>query len=71
MLSNYFEEIIAHATNHMPKGKMKGINNKTKLIPRQAYGLSDDHYFFLRLFDVSRNDYIRNPSHKVRFVIGP
>ena len=45
---------------------MEGINNKIKVLRRQAYGLPDDDYFFLRLFDASRKDYIRNPlSHKI------
>ena len=42
------------------------INNKIKVLRRQAYGLPDDDYFFLRLFDASRKDYVRNPlSHKI------
>ena len=66
LLSNHFEGIIAHATYHISTGKMEGINNKIKVIRRHAYGLPDDDYFFLRLFDASRRDYIRNPSsHKV------
>ena len=45
---------------------MEGINNKIKVLRRQVYGLPDDDYFFLRLFDASRKDYIRNPlSHKI------
>jgi len=32
---------------------------------RQGYGYPDDEYFFLKLFDISRQDYVRNPaSHR-------
>lgn len=66
LLGNHFEGIIAHATYKISSGKMEGINNKIKVLRRQAYGLPDDDYFFLRLFDVSRKDYVRNPlSHKI------
>lgn len=28
--------------------------------------ITDDEYFFLKLFDLSRKDYVRNmPSHKI------
>ena len=66
LLGNHFEGIIAHATYKISSGKMEGINNKIKVLRRQAYGLPDDDYFFLRLFDASRKGYIRNPlSHKI------
>ena len=66
LLSTHFEGIIAHAAYHISSGKMEGINNKIKTLRRQAYGLPDDEYFYLRLFDASRNGYVRNPlSHKI------
>ena len=66
LLGSHFEGIIAHATYKISSGKMEGINNKIKVLRRQAYGLPDDDYFFLRLFDSSRKDYVRNPlSHKI------
>lgn len=61
LLGNHFEGIIAHATYDISAGKIEGINNKIKTIRRQGYGYSDDDYFFLKLFDASRKDYIRNP----------
>ena len=39
-----------------------GHNNKIKTLRRKGYGYPDDDYFFLKLFDVSRKTYIRNPS---------
>ncbi len=66
LLNNHFEGIIAHATYDISAGKIEGINNKIKTLRRRAYGYPDDEYFFLKLFDMSRRDYVRNPkSHKI------
>lgn len=57
--------IIAHATYHLSSGKIEGINNKIKTLRRQGYGYPDDEYFFLKLFDLSRAETVRNPkSHR-------
>ena len=65
LLSSHFEGIIAHATYDISAAKIEGINNKIKTLRRQGYGYPDDEYFFLKLFDMSRRDYVRNPkSHK-------
>lgn len=58
----HFEGIIAHATFNISAGKIEGINNKIKTLRRKGYGYPDDDHFFLKLFDVSRKPYIRNPS---------
>lgn len=66
LLTEHFEGIIAHATYNISSGKIEGINNKIKTLRRQAYGLPDDEYFFLKLFDISRVPYVRNTkSHKI------
>ena len=66
LLDSHFEGIIAHATYDISSGKIEGINNKIKTLRRQGYGYPDDEYFFLKLFDISRNAYVKNiPSHKV------
>ena len=66
LLSNHFEGIIAHATYNISAAKIEGINNKIKTLRRQGYGYPDDEYFFLKLFDMSRRSYERNPkSHKI------
>ena len=36
------------------KGKVEGVNQKIKTIRMKSYGLPDDEYFFLKLFDDSR-----------------
>ena len=64
ILDEHFEGIIAHATFNIFAGRIEGINNKIKTLRRKGYGYPDDDYFFLKLFDVSRKPYIRNPlSH--------
>ncbi|MFV0363844.1 MAG: transposase [Suipraeoptans sp.] len=66
LLDNHFEGVIAHATYNISSAKIEGINNKIKTLRRQGYGYPDDEYFFLKLFDISRKSYIRNPSsHKI------
>lgn len=66
LLDSHFEGIIAHASIPLSSGKMEGINNKIKTLRRQAYGYPDDEYFFLKLLDLSRRSYVRNPSsHKL------
>ena len=62
ILDAHFEGIIAHATFNISAGRTEGINNKIKTLRRKGYGYPDDDYFFLKLFDVSRKPYIRNPS---------
>ena len=66
LIDSHFEGIIAHATYKISAGKTEGINNKIKTMRRQGYGYPDDEYFFLKLFDLSRKDYVRNTqSHKI------
>lgn len=66
LLDNHFEGIIAHATYRISAGKIEGINNRIKTIRRQGYGYPDDDYFFLKVFDSSRQTYVRNPgSNKI------
>lgn len=67
LLENHFEGIIAHATFRVSSGKVEGTNNKIKTIKRQGYGYPDDGYFFLKILDASRLNYVRNTeSHKIR-----
>ena len=52
-------EIKSTSTNDVQKDsvsdkKVEGINQKIKTIRRNSYGLPDDEYFFLKLFDASR-----------------
>lgn len=55
LIVNHIDGIITHATYKISSGKIEGINNKIKTLRRQAYGYPDDEYFFLKLFDITRN----------------
>ena len=66
LLDAHFEGIIAHATYKISSGKIEGINQKIKTLRRHGYGYPDDEYFFLKIMDSSRKEYVRNqPSHKI------
>ena len=66
LLSKHYTGIIAHATYQISTGKIEGINNKIKTLRRKGYGYPDDEYFFLKIIDASRRDYVRNPkSHRI------
>jgi transposase len=41
--------IVNHATYPIHTGRLEGINNKIKVIKRQAYGFRDDAYFILKI----------------------
>lgn len=41
--------ILAWYDCHISTGKVEGINNKIKVMKRNAYGFRDDRYFTLRL----------------------
>ena len=66
LLDKHFEGIIAHATYKISAGKIEGINQKIKTLRRHGYGYPDDEYFFLKIMDASRKEYVRNqPSHRI------
>ena len=55
LLENHLDGILNLADYKISNGKVEGINQKIKTIRRNSYGLPDDEYFFLKLFDLSRN----------------
>lgn len=66
LLDNHFEGIIAHAAYRISSGKVEGTNTMIKNVRRQAYGYRDNDYFFLKIMDHSRREYVRNSkSHKL------
>ena len=62
LLENHFEGIIAHATYRISSGKVEGTNNLIKTVRRRTYGYGDNDYFFLKIMDESRKEYVRNPK---------
>ena len=54
LLKDHFDGIVSHAKYPLSNGKVEVVNQKIKTIRRKSYGLPDDEYFFLKLFDDSR-----------------
>ena len=46
----YKRGILAWYDCHISTGKVEGINNKIKVMKRNAYGFRDEEYFKLRLY---------------------
>ncbi len=44
--------ILAWCDHHISSGRVEGINNKIKVMKRNAYGFRDEEYFKLRLFSL-------------------
>ena len=51
-LRNHKDGILAWYDGHLSTAKVEGINNKIKVMKRNAYGFRDDHYFTLRLYSL-------------------
>ena len=47
---NYKKGILVWYDCHLSTGKVEGINNKIKVMKRNAYGFRDERYFTLRLY---------------------
>jgi transposase len=48
-LRRHEQGIVNHAVYPIGTGRLEGINNKIKVIKRQAYGFRDDAYFILKI----------------------
>ena len=59
LLENHKEGIVNHAQFKVSTGKVEGTNAMIKALRRKHYGIPDDDYFFLKIFDASRQK-----SHK-------
>ena len=65
LINGHFDGMAAHAKFRLSNAKIEGINNKIKTLRRQGYGYPDDEYFFLKIIDASRREYVRNEaSHR-------
>ena len=49
-VKTYKKGILAWYDCHLSTGKVEGINNKIKVMKRNAYGFRDEKYFTLRLY---------------------
>lgn len=53
LLENHMDGIISHAKYQLTSGKMEGTNRMIQQVRSDAYGFSDDDYFFLKIIDRS------------------
>ena len=52
-----FEGLLSYFDHGIDNGKAEGINNKIKVLKRQAYGFRDQEYFKLRLYHLHKTKY--------------
>lgn len=56
-LMYHFEGLLSYFDHGIDNGKAEGINNKIKVLKRQAYGFRDQEYFKLRLYNLHKKEY--------------
>jgi transposase len=56
-LLHYSEGLISYFEHKIDNGKAEGINNKIKVLKRQAYGFRDLEYFKLRLYNLHKKQF--------------
>ena len=56
-LLHHFKGLISYFEHGIDNGKAEGINNKIKVLKRQAYGFRDQEYFKLRLYNLHKKEY--------------
>ncbi|EFA44114.1 hypothetical protein HMPREF0645_1473 [Hallella bergensis DSM 17361] len=59
-LLTYRRGILAWYDCHISTGKVEGINNKIKVMKRNAYGFRDERYFTLKLYALHHCRITRN-----------
>jgi transposase len=53
----HYEGLLSYFEHGIDNGKAEGINNKIKVLKRQAYGFRDQEYFKLRLYNLHKKEY--------------
>ena len=56
-LLHYYEGLLSYFEHRIDNGKAEGINNKIKVLKRQAYGFQDEEYFKLKLYHLHNKEY--------------
>ena len=56
-LLHHFAGLLSYFEHKIDNGKAEGINNKIKVLKRQAYGYRDQEYFKLRLYNLHKKEY--------------
>jgi transposase len=57
---NHLTGILNHAIHHISTGKVEGTNQLIKTLRRKSYGYRDTEYFFLKIMEASRKNYVRS-----------
>ena len=57
--------IATFADYKVTNSKLEGINQRTKTLRRNSYGLPDDEYFFLKLIDSSHKGIRHEAPHRI------
>ena len=60
-LARHAGGILNHCRFPLHTGRLEGVNNKIKVIKRQAYGYRDQAYFMLKIKDAFRGTVQLNP----------
>jgi transposase len=55
-LLHHYEGLLSYFEHGIDNGKAEGINNKIKVLKRQAYGYRDQEYFKLRLYNLHKKE---------------
>lgn len=61
LLENHWDGIRNRVLFNMSNGPLEGTNCLIKNIRRQSYGIRDDRYFFLKIWEATR----RHPKHRL------
>ncbi len=56
-LLHHYKGLLSYFEHRIDNGKAEGINNKIKVLKRQAYGYQDEEYFKLKLYHLHRKEY--------------
>jgi transposase len=56
-LLHHAKGLLSYFDHRIDNGKAEGINNKIKVLKRQAYGFRDQEYFKLRLYNLHKKEY--------------
>jgi len=56
-LLDHSEGLFSYFEHRIDNGKAEGINNKIKVLKRQAYGFRDQSYFKLKLYNLHKKEY--------------
>lgn len=57
-LLHHSKGLLSYFEHRIDNGKAEGINNKIKVLKRQAYGFQDEEYFKLKLYHLHRKEYL-------------